>query len=258
MNIAILHSTLIRQFLYLLVILLSCFLPVQGQEKIEISNQFNLIRNIVTTETIGNNLIYRLDTLKSKYIPSRSSLTDYFNRDIDFGFKHRRMLMQLDFEEYQINVLCRNDTIFVVSVISPDNMNILYGNYNKEVIDVFLKQRNTFYGSSKTAAQLTEDISLPEQYAFYCGDAAPKTQQGAYIEQLVEVKNIIALAAMLKSFNCETQAYGVAGFDMLRKKGYKASDDIKGIIKHIKKRNSELIVCSGCLAGLIQKVYSKK
>ena len=70
-------------------------LSVQGQDKKESSAYFDLIKNIVTTEKLGNNLIYRLDTLKSKFIPSRSHVTDYFNRDIDFGFKHRSITVNL-------------------------------------------------------------------------------------------------------------------------------------------------------------------
>jgi hypothetical protein len=62
---------------------------------------------------------------------------------------------------------------------------------------------------------------------------------------------------MLKSFNCETQAYGVAGFNMLAKKEYEIPFNILKLIQHIKKRNAELVTCSGCLAGIINKIYSK-
>jgi len=63
------------------------FFFVPGQNKKEASAYFDLIKSIVTTEKLGNHLVYRLDTLKSKFIPSRSNVTDYFNRDIDFGFR---------------------------------------------------------------------------------------------------------------------------------------------------------------------------
>jgi hypothetical protein len=33
-------------------------------------------------------------------------------------------------------------------------------------------------------------------------------------------------------------------------------DAIK-LIGHIKSRNSEVIICSGCLSGIVEKVYSK-
>lgn len=234
------------------------FLSVQGQDKKETSAYFELIKAVVSSENLGNNLVYRLDTLKSKFIPSRSHVTDYFNRDIDFAFKHRCIIVNLNFAGFRVDILCCNDTIFLSSLSSADYKSINYDNYHKEVIDQFLKQRNKFYSSSKTPRQLIKEISLPEQYAFYCGDGMPKTQKGKYIDQLVDNENTATLVDMLKSFNCETQAYGVAGLEMLKKRDYQIPSDAQKLIDHIKKRNSELIVCSGCLSGLIEKIYTKK
>ena len=234
------------------------FLSVQGQGKKETSAYFDLIKAIVTTEKLGNNLVYRLDTLKSKFIPSRSHVNDYFNRDIDFGFKHRRITMSLNFAGYQIDVLCKNDTIFLSSITSVDYKGINYDNFEKTVIDQFLKERNNFYSSSKTSQQLLKEISLTEEYAFYCGDGMPKAQKGKYIEQLVDNENVETLINIVKSFNCETQAYGVAGLEMLEKRNYQIPYDIQKLINHIKMRNSELITCSGCISGIIGKIYSRK
>lgn len=246
------------KFLYSTIFLLLFFLTGQGQDKKETSAYFDLIKAIVSTEKSSNHLIYRLDTLKSKFIPSRSRVNDYFNRDIDFGFKHRRITMSLNFAGYQVDLFCRNETIFLSSIKSADYKSINYDNYDKEVVDHFLKQRNKFYSSSKTSRELIKEISSPEEYAFYCGDGMTKTQKGKHIEQLVDEENTAALIDMLKSFNCETQAYGVAGLEMLEKRDYQISYDTKKLIEHIKKRNSELVVCSGCLSGLIDKIYSKK
>jgi hypothetical protein len=237
---------------------LSFFLSVQGQDMKETSAYFELIKAVVSSENLGNNLVYRLETLKSKFIPSRSHVTDYFNRDIDFSFKHRSIIVNLNFAGFRIDLLCRNDTIFLSSISSVDYKSMHYDNYHKEVIDQFLKQRNKFYSSLKTPRQLIIEISLPEEYAFYCGDGMPKTQKGKYIDQLVDDENTMTLIDMLKSFNCETQAYGVAGLEMLKKRDYLIPYDAKILIDHIKKRNSELIVCSGCLSGLIDKIYMNK
>ena len=233
-------------------------LSVQGQDKKETSAYFDLIKNIVTTEKLGNNLVYRLDTLKSKFIPSRSNVTDYFNRDIDFGFKHRSITVNLNFAAFRVDLLCRHDTIFLSSIASVDYNSLSYDNYDKEVVDEFLKRRNKFYNSSKTFRQLIKEISFLEEYAFYCGDGMPKTQKGKDIDLLVDDENVATLNDMLKSFSCETQAYGVAGLEMLEKRDYQLPNDTKKLINHIRQRNSELIICSGCLSGLIEKIYTKK
>jgi hypothetical protein len=166
--------------------------------------------------------------------------------------------LTLNFTAYQIDLFCRADTIFLSFITSIHESTISHDSYNKEAIDEFLKQRKKLYNSSKTSQQLINEISLPEEYAFYCGDGLPKTQKGRYIEQLVHEENLEKLNDMLKSFNCETQAYGVAAMEMLKKRDYQISDDAQKLIDHIKLRNSELVVCSGCLSGVIDKIYTKK
>lgn len=245
------------KLLYLTIFLLLSPLSAQGQYEKGAATYFELIKAIVSTEKLGQNLIHRLDTLKSNFSPSKN---DYFNRDIDFGFKHRRILLGSYFAGNQIDLLCRNDTIFLSSITFANYgiINYNYHNYDQTGIDQFLAQRNKLYRSSKTVQQLIKEISLPEEYAFYCGDAMPKTEKGIYIEQLVDEKNARALIDMLKSFNCETQAYGVAGIEMLKKRGHQISNNSKQLIDHIKERNAELVVCQGCFAGLIDKIYSKE
>ena len=241
----------------LIISLVVLTISVHGQDKKETNAYFNLIKEIVSSERLGNNLVHRLDTLSSKFIPSRSRVNDYFNRDIEFGFKHRRIYVSLNLAGYQIDLFCYNDTIFLNSITSSYT-SINYDSYNKGIIDQFLKKRNKFYASTKTARQLIKEISYDEEYAFYCGDGSPKTQMGKNIEQLVEDESTDTLLDMLKSFNCETQAYGVAGFTLLSKKDYEVPPDGQKLIDHIKKRNSELVVCSGCLSGIVDKIYSPR
>ncbi|MGV3587986.1 MAG: hypothetical protein ACO1OF_13350 [Adhaeribacter sp.] len=102
---------------------------------------------------------------------------------------------------------------------------------------------------------MEEEISSNITYAFYCGDGLPKTNEGKHIERLVNTRSIIKLNEMLNSINIETQTYGVAGFEMLSKKFVKISKEQKEVINYIKKRNSEVVTCSGCLTGLVEKIY---
>lgn len=248
------------RFLYLSIVSFLFYLTAKGQDKEETLGYFDLVKTIVATEKSDSNLVYRLDTLALKFISSRSDVRNYFNRDIDCGFRHRRILLGSYLAGNQVDLLCRNDTIFlsIITLTEYGTINYNYYNYEQIVIDQFLAQRNKLYRSSKTVRQLVKEISLSEEYAFYCGDAMPKTEKGKYIEQLVDEKNAWTLIDMLKSFNCETQAYGVAGLEMLKKQGRQIADHPKKLIDHIKKRNAELVVCQGCFAGLIDKIYSKE
>lgn len=248
------------RFFYLSILSLLFYLTAKGQNKEETLVYFDLVKAIVATEKSDSNLVYRLDTLASEFISLRSNVDDYFNRGIDFGFKHHRILLGSYLARNQVDLLCRHDTIFLSTITFADYgiSNYNYSNYDPIVIDQFLAQRNKLYRSSKTIRQLIKEISLSEEYAFYCGDANPKTEKGKYIEQLVDEKNAWALIDMLKSFNCETQAYGVAGLEMFKKQGHQIADHSKKLIDHIKKRNAELVVCRGCFTGLIDKIYSKE
>ena len=61
---------------------------------------------------------------------------------------------------------------------------------------------------------------------------------------------------MLASIHCETQAYAVAGFDMVKSK-YKITPQQRLLVKFIKRRDSVVITCEGCLSGLKRNLYSK-
>ncbi len=89
-------------------------------------------------------------------------------------------------------------------------------------------------------------------------DGSPKTIEGKYIEKLVDEENVEELTNMLQSFCVETQAYAVSGFSMLGKNDYPVSPEILKLINYIQKRNSETITCSGCLTGLVEKIYPKE
>lgn len=247
------------RFLYLNILSLLFFLTAKGQNKEEALMCFDLVKAIVATEKSDSNLVYRLDTLATKFTFLWSNVEDYFNRDIDFGVKHHRILLGSYLARNQVDLLCRHDTVFLSTITVADYgiRNYNYSNFDSIVIDQFLAQRNKLYRSSKTIRQLIREISLAEEYAFYCGDANPKTEKGLYIEQLVDEKNAWTLIDMLKSFNCETQAYGVAGLEMLKKRGHQIATHPKKLIDYIKKRNAELVVCQGCFTGLVDKIYSK-
>jgi hypothetical protein len=231
------------------------FLSTYGQEA---QIYFDKIENILKSENLSTNLSNKLDSLKSKHIPSRSNFNNYLDRDLDFGCRHQRINLEINFEQFQIDLLKKNDTILVASLTTENYKKLKFSQVDTPKTAIYLKERNKFYKSSKTTIRLLDELSLDEMFAFYCGDGAPKTEKGFEIEKLVEDEKIDELTQMLKSICVETQAYGVAGFEMLVRQGYALPTDISRLITHIKKRNSETIICSGCFAGIVEKLYNKK
>jgi hypothetical protein len=239
---------------FLPVVLVLLTVSVAAQER---RAHFASVRIVVQSETSADRLVQRLDSLKSTFIPSRSEVTDYFNRDLEFDVKHRRVLVQLNFYPFNIDILTRNDTILAAVVAAESHKYVHHQVYAEATVQTFLDQRNKLYGSAKSVKQLMDEISLDEEFAFRCGDGGPPTKQGKYIEQLVEEENADTLVEMLKSFNCETQAFGIVGLEMLRRRGYVVTRETQKLINWIKKRNSEVVICVGCLSGLVEKIYTR-
>lgn len=237
---------------------------VYGQKP---SGYFKLVDSLVLSGNVATSkvLSVKLDSLKAKNVPWGSSFGTSFDRDVDFGYKHKRLNLALNHNLFQIDLLTRNDTIFARTVWNYSNLfqveryplafdsSFVIGKVNE-----YLLQRNKRYHSKKTVNDLLKEISIYSVYAFYCGDGLPITEEGEAIMKLVEDENTEALLEMLQSINIETQAYGVGGFSILERQGFIIPSYIYKIIKHIKARNSETVVCNGCLTGLIEKIYSRK
>ena len=249
------------RYILLMPVLLSGIATV-AQNAEETSAWMERIKVILTGEKTGRQLLYRLDTLKLEFIPSRSRVVDYFNRDLDFGYGHRRLNVELNMSMYQIDLLCFHDTIYLSSVITDPEFywepDLSWRQCDSTNTMSYLSRRNKFYRSKKDISQLFREISLDEEYAFYCGYADSKTEKGKYIDSLVNAEDVSTLTDMLKSINCETQAYGVAGLERLQRKDTDLSPEVTALIRYIKRRNSELKICSGCLRGLVNRVYSGK
>lgn len=247
-------------FLFLFQI---AFLKCFGQ----LETYYHKIEAVANDEKSAANLFKRIDSIKQTRQPHNSEVTIYFNRNVDFGYKHQRINVVFNgLNQYQVNLLIKDDCILFSSVIydnsfyeAPafDKMNQKENHPKIDTVQVleYLKRRNAFYKSSKSINDLIHELNLNKTYAFFCGDGSPQTTMGKYIERIVKNNNIKKLKNLLVSFCCEEQAYGVAGIQMLQKKDVDISSDIIKIAAHIKERKSALVTCAGCLTGIVSTDY---
>jgi hypothetical protein len=240
-----------------LTILTLNFLPTFGQK---FKESFDRITNILKADNSSKRLIQKLDSLKSK-----NYMSSLFERDLDFEYRHQRIILGLNSYNYQIDLLKKNDTIYAktvkqyTNVFNTDSTTLsFYSKIDTSLCSTFLNKRNQFYKSKKSISDLISGISKTEEFAFYCGDGSPITEMGREISNYVKEENTDELTNMLMSFCVETQAFGVSGFEMLVRQDYALPSDINKLIRHIKNRDSETIICSGCLSGLVEKIYTKK
>ena len=249
-------------FTFIVILCLSLCCCLNGQQP---AYYFDLAVKVLSSNGSVDIITKRLDSLKSTLISSRSSCSKKFNRSIDCDYKHLRIDLELNFNRFQIDILHSDDTIFASSVIQFVNPfdfdNTKTANFNDvDTINIlrYLRNRNKLYSSSKSIADLMKEVCKNEFYAFYCGYGLQKTRQGKYIENLVKRGDTTELVKLLQDICVETQAYGVAGFSMLAKNGYTHTTVIQTMIQKIRRRNSETVICSGCLMGLVENIYSKK
>ncbi|MFB0496938.1 hypothetical protein FHW88_001074 [Mucilaginibacter sp. SG538B] len=233
----------------------------------QLQTYYHKIESVSNNEKSATKLFQRIDSIKQTRQPHDSKVTTYFDRDVDFGYKHQRINVVFNgLNRYQVNLLIKDDCILFSSVIYDnsfyedpafDKMNQKENRPKIDTVQVleYLKRRNAFYKSSKSINDLIHELNLDKTYAFFCGDGSPQTAMGKYIERIVKNNNIKKLKNLLVSFCCEEQAYGVAGIQMLQKKDVDISSDIIKIAAHIKERKSALVTCAGCLTGIVSTDY---
>jgi hypothetical protein len=177
----------------------------------------------------------------------------FLNRDIDFDYNHKRIRVIFDSWQYQIDLINKNDSIYLKSIKTEYFKKFSYNTLNENELKRYLLKRNMFYKSHKNIKQLLREISINETFAMRCGDGLPYTKEGLKIKSFVDEEDIESLKLLLSNFNCEKQAFAVQGFSMLSKE--EIPNDCKILIEHIIKRNAELQICSGSITGLVEKIY---
>jgi hypothetical protein len=244
--------------------LLFTFFKAFGQQE----TYFYKIQALTAKVHLDSELYKSIDSLKKTRRPNGSYVKVVFNRDLDFGYKQERVQIVFNSScSYQVNLLVKNDTICFSSTIFCNvfgSYNAYEAYFNKKhgipVIDStktldYLNLRNRFYNSAKTLNDLKNEIERNEIYALRAGDDYSETWSKKHIDTLVKRKNYVELEKMLKSINCETQTYGVRGFDLLKRNRLPISSADQKIIDHIKKRNSDLESFTGDVGPIIWKAY---
>jgi hypothetical protein len=178
------------------------------------------------------------------------------NRMIDLNFVHKRIKLFSVPYSFQMDFLIRNDTI-LFSAVKDIRKNQSHFEFDTSAITNFVDQRNELYGSNKSIHDLKKELLISESFAMYCGDGSPLTDKGRQIISMADDEEVDEFRTMTRSFSPEIQAYGVAGLERLKRKDFELSAYDSWVIDYIRKRNAEVISCSGCFDGIVRKIYSK-
>jgi hypothetical protein len=83
----------------------------------EITKYFHQVEQIASSCPVASCIYKKLDSLKNTHRPTDSRIELYFDRDVDFGYKHQRINITLNGLHYQLNLLTRNDTVYLSSTV---------------------------------------------------------------------------------------------------------------------------------------------
>lgn len=240
-------------FLLFVILFVSEMYP---QTEVEAKKNFYEIKDVLASENNLEQLSEKLDALKLNFRDQKNNYIDRFlNRSIDFEYNHNRIRIQFDSWQYQIDLITKNDSIYLKSLKTEYFKKYTYQIFDKILLRDYLEKRNLFYKSDKDLKDLLKEISLDETFAMNCGEIFQYTKQGMKVNKLVKNRAFRSLKNMLSSFNCEKQSFGVIGFKQLTANGIDFPKEYDKLIEHIKTRNSEVQICSGCITGLVQKIY---
>jgi hypothetical protein len=223
--------------------LLLASLKAIGQQEVKYFHEIERQYQLLTT---------KLDSFTHAQDSKQGKVKTYFNRDIDFGYRHQQVTVTINFEDFKINFLTIKDSICLSYVAFDTN---IYGDKYKTLsgayIDTvqclkYIALHNNFYGANKSLIDLGRELTLNEIYSYYCGAGSPpKTQRHEEILALVKQRDAVQFRKYINSINCEEQTYGADGFILLQKKKVKLPSDILQLVGHVRKRNSTLVVCNG-------------
>lgn len=212
---------------------------------------------------------FNLDSLKRKkfnvirQIDPR--LTGFrFERQIDAGVTESIYDISIEYvegewmnyKEYKVHVFSKNDSIF--GIINYDTYREKTNYYfDFEKLQNYLDFHNEFYQSNLTRKDFISQVLADHIYGYVCGEAPVIYEIPRYDDLKFDKKrNISKFRNWLKSFSPELQTYGVDALKYLEKnKDIQLTAFDEKLILNIKKRNSTLNTCSGCLIGLYEKAF---
>lgn len=221
------------------------------------SNLADLKNYIDNTENVSE-----LEGLRTVKFDSLSILTTYteLNRQIDFGFKHIRILIfPYSGWDLKLNLISRKGEIQIAWVSEFDtsrdkHLKTRTITKKPDFLRQYVNKHNEFYKTQLTESDFESQVIGEYVVGFGCSiDGLDIPKESKRMLTLVERKRRNKLNMYLTSFSPELQTLGTIG--LLEIGNITAKE--KFVIDHLKNRNSVIFSCSGCLYG-IGETYTER
>lgn len=243
-----------KKIITCIILLQSLFLCSQNQEGIEADYELQ--------GYFKNYQEFNLDSLekkKFKYIlavnPTRGGFQ--FERTLDNNLKQSIYNITIDhpwgkssrYKEYKVHVFSKQDSIIGLLSYEARTGNVNFY-YDDKKLAAHIELHNEFYETKFRISDFVDQLKEMRIYGFQCNYSpianAPLTYNDIYFDNIRNAKHF---RKWLKSFNPELQSYGIKALeDLEEKEKLPLSPLEKKLIKHVKTRNSTMLICGGCVS----------
>lgn len=231
-----------------LIIILTLILiqSVNGQNNI--AELQSLLETIEKTDSLK-------EKIKSAHFENLDIIEVYveLERDIDFGYKqHRILIMPISGSDLKLNFISKNGIIkngwiSEYQLADDTHLNLELFKSSPELIKEYVFNHNTYYETNLDETEFKNQILKEYVVGFGCGFGGGEiSKESKKSIRYSNNKNLKKLNELLTSFSPELQTLGVIGLLKIDK----ITDKQKIIITHLKKRNSIIFSCSGCVYGI--------
>jgi len=205
---------------------------------------------------------------KSDYRVIKKDTKVLIDRHLDFGYHNKKILITVNNYGqapsdrannfgYCFDLIVKNDSI--IGLLNPDkydsNSQI---HYDETKIQRYVDLHNKFYGVTTSIKDFISSFDNETEYGFMCGSALIDYGIPMHKELFFDnVKNKGTFLNWIKSYDLGLQAYGVTALEFLRdNKKVVLTGEENTIINNIRKRNTIISVCSGCISEY-SKLYNE-
>ena len=223
-----------------------------GTYCIAYSDPYNILKKSVTNCRTQKQLNERL---KHKFKDFSLEEVSPVQRKLDFGFSQTRYWLEVSGrpEMYKIFIVTSSSSdSIVLGTIEEMQGDERLENYIEINwgINNYLSQHKAYYGYDLTKDEFKNQLSKRLIYGFNCSEDGDYNPPEA-IQTLNSINNnnYDTLAIQLRQISPELQAYGVYGLLKLKEKGNEIKPKDLELIEYLRKRNTKINSCVGCLTG---------
>jgi len=229
----------------ILVLILFLIQNVHGQNNI--AELKSLLETIEKTDSLK-------EKIKTAHFEKLDIIEVYveLERDIDFGYRHHRILIiPVSGSDLKLNFISKNGNMKTgwISEFQLDNnthLNLKLFKSSPKLFTEYVFNHNKYYETNLDEREFKNQILDEYVVGFACGFSGKEiSKESKKSIRYSNNKNSKKLNELLTSFSPELQTLGAIGLIKINK----ITDKQNVIIDHLKKRNSIIFSCSGCVYG---------